>query len=53
MPDEPRLEQALSVAAEKMLSSQLDEEKIDVDVRTDCWRSFRERRIRSRLQVRV
>ncbi len=37
MPDEPRLEeQALSLAAEKMLSSQLDEaEKIDVDVRTD------------------
>ena len=37
MPDEPRLEeQALSLAVEKMLSSQLDEaEKIDVDVRTD------------------
>lgn len=37
MPDEPRLEeQVLSLAAEKMLSSQLDEaEKIDVDVRTD------------------
>lgn len=37
MPDELRLEeQALSRAAEMMLSSQLDEaEKIDVDVRTD------------------
>lgn len=37
MPDEPRLdEQALSLAAEMTLSSQLDEaENIDVDVRTD------------------
>lgn len=41
MPDEPRLdEQALSLAAEMTLSSQLDAaEKIDVDVRTDLLKA--------------
>jgi len=39
MPDEPRLEeQALSLAAEKVLSSQLDEAE-KIDVRTDAGNS--------------